>query len=722
MRPMRARAATLLMTTALILLPAPAGAQEECARAVVFTVPGVTWEDVDRHRPEQLMAAIEDGAIGSMSVRTNSARTTYASGFATIGAGTRVDGGEATGGPVDPSASGALLESDVVVAGLEEMKELADRAGYQAVPGALGTALGETDTVAIGNAESAKPPSLIGGYERWPLLAAMDAAGVVDLAATGPDLVSETSAGARTSAAMTHAVGDGLDPPCTVAFIDHGDLIRAEQGTLTIEGSVDEARAMALDRADDFLVLVRDALDEKRDLLLIVSPTSPLEEDAAHFGVAVAVGPGFPAGAVLTSATTRRAGIVTLPDIAPTILAHQGVGRPASMLGRPFHAVSADADRIAAALELDLESTFVDEIRTPVWTVYVILQLLVYGVIAYHLWRRRRSSDRVLRHSALEVAALALLSLPVATFLIGGFSGHSFGSVGYVAVLIGINGLLTGIVWWRIRDPLDRVLAISALTTAVLLVDLVAGSRLQVNTVFGSSPIVAGRFSGIGNIGFGILGAAVILTAALTLRKLGSRRAGLTFAAILFAVTVFIDGAPSFGSDVGGTLALVPSFGLAWLLLAGRRPGLKAVIAGALGAVIAVGAFLAWDLSLPEESRTHLGRLFEDVTSRGGEVFFDTIERKIRANLRVFTSTIWTYLVPPLLLFVGWLLLRPEGRWARVAERHPAFRAGIVGGLILCVLGFAVNDSGIVVPAIILSMLVPAALIVHLMLERESTG
>jgi hypothetical protein len=38
------------------------------------------------------------------------------------------------------------------------------------------------------------------------------------------------------------------------------------------------------------------------------------------------------------------------------------------------------------------------------------------------------------------------------------------------------------------------------------------------------------------------------------------------------------------------------------------------------------------------------------------------------------------------------------------------------------VLGFAVNDSGIVVPAIILSMLVPAALIVHLMLERESTG
>jgi hypothetical protein len=35
------------------------------------------------------------------------------------------------------------------------------------------------------------------------------------------------------------------------------------------------------------------------------------------------------------------------------------------------------------------------------------------------------------------------------------------------------------------------------------------------------------------------------------------------------------------------------------------------------------------------------------------------------------------------------------------------------------VLGFAVNDSGIVVPAVVLSFLVPMALLVHLVLEMD---
>ena len=39
----------------------------------------------------------------------------------------------------------------------------------------------------------------------------------------------------------------------------------------------------------------------------------------------------------------------------------------------------------------------------------------------------------------------------------------------------------------------------------------------------------------------------------------------------------------------------------------------------------------------------------------------------------------------------------------------------------LCVLGFAVNDSGIVVPAMVLSYLVPVALLAHLLLEREDS-
>jgi len=720
---MRARRVILLFAIATIALPGVARAQEDCSHAVVFTLPGVTWDNLDHDRFTNVSRAIEDGAIGSMSVRTNTARTSYASGFATIGAGTRLDGGATTGGPVasEPEPDAELVRRDVTVAGLSEMQELAESAGYEAVPGALGRAAGDIPTIAIGNAESYEPSAPIVRYQRWPLLAAMDARGVVDVSVTGTALVSESDGMAQTDpviASVTSAVLEEED--CSIAVIDHGDLIRAEQHLAP--GSIGDARRSALAAADRLLGDVRATLDPERDLLVIVSPTSPFEADQAHFGVAIAVGPGFEAGELLTSATTGRPGIVTLPDIAPTLLVHHGVERPASMLGRPMFGVEARGDRVEAALELDRESTFVDGIRAAIWTAYVILELAVYGAIAYYLWRRSQTRSPTANHNVLQGAALSLLAFPVATFLIGMTTGHELGVVGYIAALVGIVALMVSLIWWRIRDPLDRVLAIATITTAVMLGDLLLGSHLQLNTVFSYSPIVAGRFTGIGNIGFAVLGAAVILTAALAVRKVASYPLALGIVAALFVVTVVVDGAPAFGSDVGGTLALVPSLGLTWLLLRGRKPGWKSVALAIAGTLVAVGTFLVWDLSLPEESRTHLGRLFEDVSTRGPEVFRETIERKIRANLRVFTSTIWTYLVPPLLLFVGWLMLRPAGRWSEIADRFPSFRSGIVGGLILAALGFAVNDSGIVVPAVILSMLVPAVLTVHLMLERERSS
>jgi hypothetical protein len=73
------------------------GSGAGCSRVVVFTLPGVTWEEVARVDPPHLMDAVEQGAMGSMAVRTITSRTSYASGFATLGAGSRMHGGRTTG-------------------------------------------------------------------------------------------------------------------------------------------------------------------------------------------------------------------------------------------------------------------------------------------------------------------------------------------------------------------------------------------------------------------------------------------------------------------------------------------------------------------------------------------------------------------------------------------------------------------------------------------------
>ncbi|MDQ3963966.1 MAG: hypothetical protein M3277_08675 [Actinomycetota bacterium] len=717
---MRHKAVAAVALLACFLSARPAQAQESCSRVVVFTLPSVTWSDVARYRPTSLLAAIEQGAAASLSVRTNSARTSYASGFATIGAGSRVDGGRTTGGIVgDESGETIALVPDVRAAGVEEMRDLAEGAGYSAVPGALGDALGSIPSIAIGNSDLALDPPVPLGYGRWALLAAMDATGVVDLAGVDNDVLLASREGLTSDpVAMTTLVDAALENGCAVTVIDPGDLIRADTPGIATASSWSEALASA----DELLGLVMERLDSERDLLLIASPTSPSGDPTTHFGIAVAVGPGFEPGDALNSGSTRRAGIVTLPGIAPTVLSHLDIERPAMMLGRPWVGEPTSEDRLSSALELDRESGFVDRVRAPIFTGFVLAELLVYGAIAYLLWRGRRKLGRIsVSQTALEAAALALLAFPLATFLMGTVSAHELGRLGYPIALVGVTGAVLGAAWIAGDDARARVLWITVSTAVVLLVDLVTGSHLQLNTVFSYSPLVAGRFSGIGNIGFAVLGAAVVIASALMVDRWGRNRRILIAVAVLFLATVAIDGAPAFGSDVGGVLTFVPAFTLTWVLLSGRRPSWRSLLLGAVGAVVVVGAFIAWDLSLPEDSRTHLGRFFEDVRGRGAEVFNETIVRKLRANFRVFTSTIWTYLVPPLLVFVGWLLLRPPGRWAALEERFPAIRAGILGGLIVAVLGFAVNDSGIVVPAVVLSMLVPVALVTHLQLERESS-
>lgn len=710
----------LIAALAAALLIGPfVAAQEECSRVVFFALPTATWAEVAEVRPPNLLELTSRGAVGSVSVRTNSSRTTYASGFATVGAGTRLDVPAGAGQIALPTESGF---GELSVSGLELIDELAAAQGYSsALPGALAGALeddGLASPVAVGNARPGIEPPIPAGVESYVALAAMDPSGEVERAAVGPELLTteaDAPYGVRTDqAAITGAVAAALDADCTVVVVDHGDLIRADRAAASGLDVPEEARARALLAADELLGEVMGRLDPTRDLLLVSSTASALSRDEVHFGVAAAAGPGFPPGSQLTSPTTRRTGMVTLPDIAPTILDHLEVPRGASMLGRAWFAEPADdGDRIAAAVDLDRESVFIDRMRTPVSTAFVLFQLLVYAVAIWVLARREgRGRDRSHLQGVLQLAALFLAAFPLSTYLAGLVQGHAWGEVGYSFLLVAITLVVVAVTTFVSRAPLTRLLVVVGSTFALLIVDLVVGAPLQLNTVFSYSPIVAGRFAGIGNIGFAILAATSLLTGTLIVHARGDSLGPLAAVAALFAVTVVVDGAPRFGSDVGGAIALVPGLAISWLLLAGRRPSARAVAVSLAAGVVVLGGFLALDLSRPEESRTHLARLFEDVREGGGRVFVDAITRKVRTNLRVLGATIWTFVVPPALGLLAWLLLRP--RWQWLSRTYPKVRAGLIGGLVMAVLGYAVNDSGIVIPAMMFSYLVPVAVLAHL--------
>jgi hypothetical protein len=283
--------------------------------------------------------------------------------------------------------------------------------------------------------------------------------------------------------------------------------------------------------------------------------------------------------------------------------------------------------------------------------------------------------------------------------------------------LIAIDLAIVTVTVLATRRALDRLLVLTASTVALLYADLITGSNLQLNTVLSYSPLVAGRFAGIGNIAFSVLTGAVVVTGTLILHRYGATRWSIAAVVALFTATVIVDGAPSYGSDVGGVIALVPGLALTLMLLLGKKPNWKFIGLAILAMVLALGGFLAVDLARPEAERTHLARLFEDIRAEGPEVFADVIVRKLRSNFSGFQTSVWTYLVPPVLAVIAWLVLRPRGRWRVLASNYPRLQAGLLAGFILGFVGFAVNDSGLVVPAVILAFLVPMALIIHLELR-----
>jgi hypothetical protein len=111
----------------------------------------------------------------------------------------------------------------------------------------------------------------------------------------------------------------------------------------------------------------------------------------------------------------------------------------------------------------------------------------------------------------------------------------------------------------------------------------------------------------------------------------------------------------------------------------------------------------------PAAQRSHLGRFVQQVLDGDAA---DVIGRKAETNLHSFANPL-ALLVPALLVLLAWLILQPErfraGPLVRSYQAVPVLRTGLLALFVTAVLGFAVNDSGVTVPAVALTMAVPLA-------------
>lgn len=726
----RARAAVLplLLTTIVGLALAPSVAARptevpEGRRTVVLAVPGLTWKDIEAPELVNLRALLDESAIANVATRVTSVVSQPGEAYLTLGTGTRavapreVAGmsfqadepfGATTAGDEHARQHGVPTDAEVVSLGWTLLEAANEGAEFGGTIGALGEALEDAGIGrgSIANADGADP--LLPGepIHREAALALADTDGATACGQVSQRLlVSDDAApfGVRLDDAAVLEAFDRCSTPGSVVLVEASDLRRAlafrPRATPAL---AEEARRQALAWTDALAGDLIDRLDPERDAIVVVAPSTEPSQGLGVLGIKAAeLEPGL-----LTSANTRRAGYVLLADLTPTIAELAGVDLDeASIEGRVVERRGGQrdgAERRDVLVHAEAAARFRDQVLDPVVTTVVVsvsvLALVATGALLLG-WGALRPW--------LARAALVLLAFPSLTYLAAVFPFYEWGSSAYwLFVVLGslLVGLAASMFAGRWLGPLTvgYGLLVGVVTVSVV----VLGSRLQLATVFGDSPIVAGRFTGINNVTFAYYFLSASMLAAIAVDRYPGARGRQLMLAILGGV-LLVDVSPMWGADVGGALAGLPALALVAMGLGQWKVRWRTIVLAA-AATLALLAALGWlDLMRDSADRSHLGRLFERIGSEGASGFTTVVERKLAVNVRSLTESTWRYIFFPLGA-AGALMIWRGRRWGRaVAEAFPALRRALPGMAALAVLGYGANDSGIAVPAAMLAVAVP---------------
>jgi hypothetical protein len=701
-------------------------------RVLVVSLPGLDWDAVKAADMPHLDRFVEGAAIADMSTRIGRRNATTTDAYLTLGAGTRavapavdtavaVEPGESYGGV--PAAE--LLErrlgevpDGIAYLGLGAAVDANEESVFGAEVGALGDQLAAAgvDRAVVANADAvegivSEDPPPDGAYARSAAAMLMDSEGIVPAGAVGRSLLRDDPGApfgwrldpANVLDAVDRVWGDGR----SVVLVEASDLSRA--AAYGGRASASQRRALreaALADADALLGDLLDRTDPARDAVLVLSPVAASASPA--LGVAALRAPGVDGG-LLQSATTRRDGYVQLADVAPTLLSLLGEEPPDEMEGRAFQIGSRSSDpaRVSRLAHAADAAAFRDSNMTlAVTTVTVGLALLALATAL-----RDRLPDRFRR--LLPVLAFAALGVVPGSFLVGQIGAVRANLAAQAAIVLAIAAALA-VVALRIerwRPGLGAVVAVGTIV-ALIALDIVLGAPLQLNTTFGYSVAVAGRFTGLGNLAFALFGSATIVLAALIADRAGSR--GVRWALALMAGVLVIEGLPMLGADVGGVLSMVPAFGLTALILLGRPIGWRELAGLALATVVVLFAFALIDAARPPEVQTHLARFADQVLDARWETLSTSLGRRWQASLGGAALAGWITIGAALVLAGAYAAAVALGRMGPAAARplrHRPTLAAAVGLAVLGAVGLVANDSSVAVPLTMLIVIAPAVML-----------
>lgn len=680
---------------------------------VVVLAPYLTWSDISAEKTPAIWSLLDDAAIGNMNAHTaDEGWPTFAGGVLTLSASRWAKAPK--GGPIDA----ASLDR----ARAENATSLA-----KPVLGSLGTAVlvagGSTIAVGASDTDTRSPA----GRLRPAELLATDESGT--LCASYADVLRPDPAapfGLRTDAAkLSSAIASALAEPRALVVVDVGDLSRAH-----------DAPAPSGDywRRHDDAVAVLDAaiaeLDARlgrepgRDSLLMIAAAATDKDwyKAPELGPLIVSGAGVTGE--LVSPSTRRDALGVNLDVAPTVLAALGAPVPPKMLGRPLGFRSTPLSAVQLIDRLSRENAaagVVDQMRDAwvlQWFCYAAIAAVALAALLVLLPLGRASVFGelavVVTLSALPAGWLMFLAVAQPPSVHAAWDAFRLATLGVALVALAIRRVFSAS---RVALPLF----LATLTALVVAVDQWTGHPIA-SGVFSYSVAAGWRYYGIGNEGASILVGASIAAVALGADALAEkpalaravRRFGMPLVALVIIVTA---AAPFAGANAGVAIWGVVAFGVAWAAMNGARRDWRTATLILVGVVVAVAASAALDL-MNSVAGTHLARFTRDVLAGDVSATVELVRRKLENNLAFMPQTNYTGLALAMALALVLVRFAPGRPLRRALRAAPVYGCALIGIVIASVVAWASEDSGVVMPALMLFSGATPALLIALRAPR----
>jgi hypothetical protein len=429
---------------------------------------------------------------------------------------------------------------------------------------------------------------------------------------------------------------------------------------------------------------------------------------------------------LLMSPSTRTSGLITAADFAPTILQMTGTTPVRRVTGRPSMTMDSGQSsmdylqrKMVELQDLNARVRVNRILLDPMGGACAGLAAVAFCSLAVVVAFGLKISKKL--RSVMWIGMISVISLPAALMIAAVFPPGIYWYVGGTVISA---AALTALALYMASKcesyPGSAPAFICAYTALIIIADAFTGSPLCRISMPSSYQLSGMRYYGTGNE----FASFAIAMAGCTMLFLGSAIPNLRsllwkITAGLGTVLIIALGWGSFGANYGATAAATTTFILLAIALGKGSIRLWHVVLSIFAGVVVSFALSEIDAHIMGGMSTHAGRAARVAGTDGTRFLLEMMIRKIGFNLKtVFGST-------ACLIFLGFTPFlfvwfhKIQGKANQMLASIPGVRSGYIAMLIGSGVAFILNDSGIVMAAIMLGIML--SMLLCSLFELEAT-